>query len=413
MSYELIESRRLSLSDLHRILSPDSARWRIQVEHSIKIKGLDGLPLRDGNTRDDILSKIQSGELVLLGDSGDLYDASGHLKSNLPFGFSCRMRILQKTARPTRYVKAHYAPFDPDTNMYETVAEVATRVVGASKQFVNDFVRHQAAQMGEHFAEEGVFVTTDTQTGKILTPEAVSQAYIDSAHEMFPIEGELEQQGAETLKGYESYQAMVPIVSLAASGGKGVYKLATNPGLLRDFVEGAIKDARSVEEALGQLGMEHAKQRLGITTHPDYINRYHGPDCLGLDKECMLVEIESKATTGPSRSVATNVRRMRQGSAAKNLLRGTLIRKKRNKIGIPSSRQGGPYTREEVNLWSEIADLEGNKRHLMINTDIKTGTVKVFEQDRNGRVVDTIDEFKIEHFDESKDLIVKEFRSRR
>ncbi|MEI8593543.1 hypothetical protein [Photobacterium sp. Hal280] len=402
MRYELMESHRLSLSDLHRVLSPDSARWRIQVEHSIKIKGLDGLPLRDRNSRDDILRKIQSGELVLLGDSGDLYDASGHLKSNLPFGFSSRMRVLQKTARPTRYVKAHYAPFDPDTNMYETVAEVATRVVGASKQFVNDFVRHQAAQMGEHFAEEGVFVTTDTQTGQVLTPEAVSQAYIDSAHEMFPIEGKLEQQGAETLKGYESYQAMVPIVSLAAGGYKGMFKLAKDPKLLSDLLEAALRDARSLPEALGQLGMEHAKQRLGITNHPDYINRYHGPDCVGCDVAGNLVEIESKGTAGATKAVSLNVDQMKQWSAAKNLKRAQQMIGKVNKIGQPSARQGGEYTDGEIDLWENIEMRSGEKRHLLVNTDTVSGRVRVYEQDEKGNIIEQVDDFVIEHYSETK-----------
>ncbi|WP_311567187.1 hypothetical protein [Photobacterium arenosum] len=412
MRYELIESHRLSLSDLHRVLSPDSAMWHIRGEFGINVKGVDGLPLQDGQSRDDILRKIQSGDLLVLGDRGDLYDASGNLKSHLPFGFSSRIRYLQRTSRPTRHVKANYAPFDPDTNMYEAVSEVASRAVGAGKQFVNDFVRHQAAQIGEHLADEGVIVATSTETGEVLSPKEVSQVYIDSAHEAVQIDGELEQEGADFLKRHESYHAIVPIFSLAASGGKGVFKLATNPGMLKDLVTAAIRDARSVEEAIGQLGMEHAKQRLGITNHPDYINRYHGPDCIGLDKDCMLVEIESKATSGPSKAVAVNTSNMKQGSSAKNRLRGSTIKRKRRKVGIPSNRQGGPYTQSEIGLWTEIEDLEGNKRHLVVNTDITSGNVRVYEQDAMGNIVDTIDNFQIEHYDESREIIKESFRNR-
>ncbi|MDO6581582.1 hypothetical protein Q4491_09515 [Photobacterium sp. 2_MG-2023] len=409
MRYELIESHRLSLSDLHRVLSPDIAMWHIRGEFGINVKGVDGLPLQDGQSRDDILRKIQSGDLLVLGDRGDLYDASGNLKSHLPFGFSSRIRSLQRTARPTRHVKANYAPFDPDTNMYEAVSEVASRAVGAGKQFVNDFVRHQAAQLGEHLADEGVIVATSTETGKILSPEELSQAYIDNGQEMYAIEGELELQGAETLKRYESYQAMVPIVSAAAGGYKGIFKLAKDPQILSDLLEAALRDARSIPEALGQLGMEHAKHRLEIATHPDFVNRYHGPDCIGLDKNCALVEIESKGTTGSSRTVSLNTQGMKQGSADKNMYRGQQMRQKRHKIGLDSNRQGGPYREDEIGLWRDIYSLNGEKRHILVNTDVSTGKVRVYEQDVDGNILHTLDEFVIEGFAEAKSVISKLF----
>ncbi|UTM60439.1 hypothetical protein L4174_023940 (plasmid) [Photobacterium sp. CCB-ST2H9] len=407
MSYELIESRRLSLEDLHRVLTPDSAKWKIGSEANIY--GVDGAPLRGSRKREEILRKIESGELVLLGVRGDLYGASGQLKNHLPYAITARISSLQPTAGTTRYVKAHYAPFDPETNMYETVAEVATRALGAGKQFVNDFVLNQAAQIGEHLSKKGVIVATETETGKVLTPEEVSQAYLDSGHEMFAIEGGLEQQGADTLKQYESYQAIVPIISAAAGGYKGIFKLAQDPKLLSDLLEAALRDARSIPEALGQLGMEHAKHRLEISTHPDYVNRFHGPDCIGLDNNCTLVEIESKGTTGASRAVSTNSRGMKQGSSDKNMLRGQQMRKKRKKVGQNSNRQGGPYREDEIELWNDIYAMNGEKRHILVNTDISSGEVRVYEQDANGNIIKTLDEFVIEGFDEAKSVISKRF----
>jgi hypothetical protein len=59
-----------------------------------------------------------------------------------------------------------------------------------------------------------------------------------------------------------------------------------------------------------------------------------------------LAEWEGKGTNRDSTAVATDKHKNKQGSKEKNRLRAIRMTKdKAKKIGVPSNRQGGPYTR--------------------------------------------------------------------
>jgi len=110
--------------------------------------------------------------------------------------------------------------------------------------------------------------------------------------------------------------------------------------------------------------------------------------------------------------VAMNKNKEKQSSAAKNLRRAKQMTndKKIKKIGAPSTRQGGAYTQDEIDLWQEIKDLRGNKRHLSTHTNTKTGRVQVLERDRFGNNPKTIDDFQLEDFDNLKQAIEEAFK---
>ena len=75
---------------------------------------------------------------------------------------------------------------------------------------------------------------------------------------------------------------------------------------------------------------------------------------------------------------------------------------KAKKVGKPSNRQGGEYTEDEIDLWQEVKDVRGNKRHVSVHTNTETGEVKTYERDDDGEIETLLDEFKIENFDEVK-----------
>ncbi|WP_052730000.1 hypothetical protein [Photobacterium halotolerans] len=395
MSYEIIEARRLAISDLKRVISPRQASWVLQT--APYVTGLSNVMEHGGIRRNlsNIMRKIESGELILLGNNGDVFNGNGELAMGLPYGFASRIRYLQANAKPTRFVKANYAPFDPNTNLFDTV-------IGGAKQLANDFIREQRSSQAEWMADKGIVQFTDTTTGQVMTSDEVAQRYLEHGEDILTFSNEAELNGAELLKENRHYSTILPVVSLAASGFR-------NPIKYRELLEKSIQNSRSLPEALGKLGMEHAKERLGIKDHPDYVDRYHGPDSMGFDKDNLLVEIESKGTAGASRAVGVNVDNMKQGSAAKNRKRGSQMVKKRTKVGVPSNRQGGPYKQAELDMWQLVTDLQGNKRHLMVNTDTETGRVKVYEQDTNGDIIDQLDDFIIDGYKDTKAHLSKLF----
>ncbi|MBU1170730.1 MAG: hypothetical protein KKD44_14310 [Proteobacteria bacterium] len=146
--------------------------------------------------------------------------------------------------------------------------------------------------------------------------------------------------------------------------------------------------------------MEQAKSRLGHTTDPRYVDRYHGPDDIANDKEDRLAEWEAKGNNTDSSTVAVDSKGNRQGSSGKNFRRATaMTRNKVKKIGVNSSRQGGPYKKDEIDLWHEIMRKRGNKQHISVHTNTETGNVKVFERNHKGKIVKALDDFKLNNFE--------------
>ncbi len=82
---------------------------------------------------------------------------------------------------------------------------------------------------------------------------------------------------------------------------------------------------------------------------------------------------------------------------------------KKSKVGQPSGRQGGEYTQAEVDLWSNIESLSGRKKHLASFTNTESGKVKVYQQDRNGKLINKVLEEPIPDFEIKKQLIKQHF----
>lgn len=172
-----------------------------------------------------------------------------------------------------------------------------------------------------------------------------------------------------------------------------------------------LKSSSKTAEVLGEAGGEQALKRQGIVTDPGFTERYHGQDHLGRDRQGLLTETEYKGTKNGNTKVATDVEGYKQGSAKKNLKRADFMLKKKNqgKVGVPSNRIGGPYTEEEMNLYQEIYDNEGQKRHLSTHTNTETGQVRTFTRDNEGGLGDQIDEFQLENFEELKQSLLKKY----
>jgi len=151
-----------------------------------------------------------------------------------------------------------------------------------------------------------------------------------------------------------------------------------------------------------------------MQTDDRYVDRYHGPDDMVKDKHNTLTEIEAKGTSTGSTTVAKNNASEKQGSAAKNLRRAKQMLKKNKKVGKTSKRQGGAYTQSEQDLWQQIKDMDGQKRHISTHTDTSatsTGRVKVLERDTDGNVIGVVDDFDMENFKEIKGGIDQYFQS--
>lgn len=160
---------------------------------------------------------------------------------------------------------------------------------------------------------------------------------------------------------------------------------------------------KQLSEALGKIGGEQAKRRQEMETDPRYVDRYHGPDDVARDKDGKLVELEYKGNNSNSTSVAKDSQNNRQGSKEKNKSRSEKLTKdKANKVALPSNRQGGTYIDDEIDLWKEVQEREGNKRHISVHTNTETGTVRTYERGEDGEIKSLLDEFEIPNFDEIK-----------
>ena len=192
----------------------------------------------------------------------------------------------------------------------------------------------------------------------------------------------------------------------AASSVASVSSTAPTPSpspAVAAIIAKAATNSRSRSEALGKAGMGQAKNRMGHTTDPRYVDRYHGPDDIANDKEDRLAEWEAKGNNTDSSAVAVDSKGNRQGSGKKNNRRANVMTKnKSKKIDIPSNRQGGAYTQDEINLWEKIRERKGNKKHISSHTNTETGRVKVFERNSDGEIIKTLDDFKLENFKEIK-----------
>jgi hypothetical protein len=124
-----------------------------------------------------------------------------------------------------------------------------------------------------------------------------------------------------------------------------------------------------------------------------------------------LAEWENKGTRDGNLRVAENRRGDRQGSKKKNKARADLMaQQKAKKIGIPSNRQGGAYTQDEIDLWNEVFFNDGYKDHISVHTRTETGESTVIARDGEGMVLQTLDKFKIDNFDAYKKAIENHFR---
>mgnify|MGYP000002584265 CR=1 FL=1 len=199
-----------------------------------------------------------------------------------------------------------------------------------------------------------------------------------------------------------------PTVLIGDSASVPVEK--KSPDSFKETLAGALTNTRSASEALGKAGMIQAKKRLGLNTDPRYIDRYHGPDDMTQDSCGMLTELESKGNNKNSKAVAENSKGEKQCSKDKNKSRAVLMcRQKSKKVDEPSNRQGGPYTQNEIDLWKEIRELGGEKRHLSVHTNTDTGLVRVYERDEDGNIDEMVDEFILEDFNKLASAIKDEF----
>jgi len=220
-------------------------------------------------------------------------------------------------------------------------------------------------------------------------------------HDPFPLNGAAEQAGGQMA--VDSGITSAAKVAVAAISVKSALK---NPSRTYDNIKDTIKkattDTRSPTEALGKAGMEQAKKRQGLETDKRFKDRYHGPDDLAKDKNGKLAEIEAKGNNKNSTTVAKDKKGRKQGSSKKNKKRSETMGKKSDKVGVASNRQGGAYTQGELDLWKQIKDTKGNKRHISTHTNTETGQVKVYERDPDGNMTKTLDDFKLDNFDEVK-----------
>ncbi len=268
---------------------------------------------------------------------------------------------------------------------------------GAVKRIADDYIKEQA----------GILAEATGQSFKSNT-DGSEKTIENDGQDVFPIKGAAEQAGADMAT--DSGLSSAIKVAAAAATFKGVLK---NPGKvfnnIDDVIKKAVKDTRSSSEALGKAGMEQAKNRLGLKTDAQFKDRYHGPDDLAKDKKGKLTEIEAKGNNKNSKAVAKDTKDNKQGSAAKNLNRAEKMAGKLKKVGVPSNRQGGAYTQAELDLWKQIEDTKGQKRHISTHTNTETGQVKVYERDPDGEIIKTLDEFKLDNFDAVKDGINEHF----
>jgi len=164
-------------------------------------------------------------------------------------------------------------------------------------------------------------------------------------------------------EGLESV-AILPVEAMAQMIAEVVEQIKTE-GISLEIVLGGVVDAamrkidkiipvdkiRKEAQKVGEEMIEKWRKRVKYKKEPDFEERYQGPDGMLRDKKDQLVAVEAKGTLNPSTKPYPKKNKSgRQGSAENNLSRAKAMRKKRSKIGQPSSRKGGSYTQEEIAL---------------------------------------------------------------
>ena len=269
-------------------------------------------------------------------------------------------------------------------------------VVGGAKEIINQLGRRTAASLSESMGMRYV----EKETGREIDLNK-------EAKDLLPPSNADQELGAQIVRDNRATAAMVSMVMALSSKFRSVVR---NPEEFAADLKKALTHAKSESEALGEAGLEQAKRRLGYKTDPRFVKRYHGPDDIS-KKEGKLAELEAKGNKTDSKAVATNTNGERQSSRLKNKRRARLMTEnKAKKIDIPSNRQGGPYTQEEIDLWQDILNRDGRKQHISIHTNTETGMVRVYARDHDGIISKTLDEFKMENFNEKKKAIGEAFK---
>lgn len=331
------------------------------------------------------------------GDDKGHWELSAHVRPE-------HRSILQLARDNARTMQGGYWREESPETPSAIVRTVET-ATGAAKQAANDLMRRSAAINAQWQAETGKATFTDKETGQVLSPDAVKQRWEDEGKDVLPITGADQQQGAQMAKDSPALGVAMVIAQTATSHGRNI--IPQPDDLSKDLAK-AIQGLRGpkdkqLSEALGKLGGEQAKRRQGMETDPRYVDRYHGPDDMTRDEKGALVEWEFKGNKTDSTSVTKDSKGHRQGSTEKNKRRSEkMARDKAKKVGVPSNRQGGTYTDEEIDLWKEVQEKEGNKRHVSVHTNTETGTVRTYDRDEEGKINRLLDEFEISHFDEIK-----------
>lgn len=237
-------------------------------------------------------------------------------------------------------------------------------VIGGAKELINTFYKEQQEMFFEHIG---------------MQPESVAEL---TRHVPLKLNGTEQEAGAAMVKTAASTGAVLAGITALGTKGRSI-----------------LHDPKKIAEEFGEQAKEQFKQRQGLKTHPGYVDRYHGPDDVLKDKNGRLTELEVKGTLDPkSNPVPKKNKSGKQGSAANNKRRGKQISKKQAKVGLPSNRIGGPYTLQEVDLWTEIKDKDGAKQHLFLRANKSTNKAEAFKQDRFGELGDKIDEFDVNDF---------------
>jgi len=131
MSYDIVEFDKLYVEDIKKIVSPDEA---VRILNSgTYYSSLERFRLGAGRGRKvnaDIIRQLEDGSLVMLEAFEAKYNGilgvGGQLRMGLPRSFERKISALYASGKKRRYVKANYAPFDPVTNQFDSVAESHT-----------------------------------------------------------------------------------------------------------------------------------------------------------------------------------------------------------------------------------------------------------------------------------------------
>lgn len=288
------------------------------------------------------------------------------------------------------------------------LARTVDKAKGAAKQVANDLLRRNAALNAQWQAKNGLATFTDKETGQVLSADEVKQRFENEGKDALPIAGTDQQHGAQMAKDSPALGAVMAVAQTAASRGRNIIQ---HPDDLGKDIAKAMQGLRGpkdkqLSEALGKIGGEQAKRRQEMETDPRYVDRYHGPDDVARDKDGKLVELEYKGNKTDSTSVAKDSKDNRQGSKEKNKRRAEKMAwDKAKKVDLPSNRQGGTYTAEEIELWQDIQEKDGDKRHVSVHTNTETGVVRTYERNEKGVIHNQLDEFTIDNFDVIKSML--------